>query len=50
MLTADPIPFAQLDVRETRIQNSVYPKWKYIQFNKGTTRYNLEVPLTSSVL
>jgi len=50
MLTSDPILFAQLDVQETRIQISVYPKRKYIQFNKFTNRYNLEVPLTSSVL
>jgi hypothetical protein len=35
MLTADAIPFGQLDVQETRIQISVYPKRK---FNKVTNR------------
>jgi hypothetical protein len=49
-LTADPFPSAQLHVQEIRIQISVYPKRKYIMFNKATNGYNEEVPVTSGVL
>jgi hypothetical protein len=49
VLTADPVPSAQLYICERRIQNSECFKRKQIKFNKVTWRYNEEVPIIRNV-